>query len=646
MARGHSLRAAMVVPLLLFALLTSNLMIASALSPYSHSTSPWPMFRHDVSHTGLSPFIRSPTLTRWQFSAGDWVSSSPAIGSDGTVYVGSDDQNLYAINPDGTKKWSFLTEGHVYSSPAIGSDGTIYVGSFDHRLYAIKPDGTLKWKYATGDSIYSSPAIGSDGTVYVGSFDHALYAINPSGTMKWSFITGGSIALSSPAIGSDGTIYVGSFDHKLYAINPEGTMKWSFTTGYDIESSPAIGSDGTVYVGSDDRNLYAINSDGSIKWKLTTGDMISSSPAIGSDGTVYVGSDDQNLYAVNPDGMKKWSFSTGDIVLSSPAIGSDGTIYVGSYDHTLYAINPNGTMKWNFITGGQILSSPAIGSDGTVYVGGVDNNLYAISPATLSTPAIGAVTVKCTRSSLVVGSSTVCKATMNGSSPTGLVTWFSNRPGRFSKVSCRLYRGSCSVMYTPTSAITPATITAIYSGDSYNPSSSGTYRLALTMKPTKTVFSCKQTSLFNEPSTTCTATVTGYRPTGTVFWFQAEGTGSVWFYPYACLLAHTGTSWTSGSCAVTERVTAGPVIVQAVYGGDTNNKGSTASTSSMVSNSTASTTTIVSSSSSSATVTSSTPSSGGGGIPEFPFQLGFTLLATVVIVVFYVLARQVALPRL
>lgn len=38
--------------------------------------------------------------------------------------------------------------------------------------------------------------------------------------------------------------------------------------------------------------------------------------------------------------------------------------------------------------------------------------------------------------------------------------------------------------------------------------------------------------------------------------------------------------------------------------------------------------------------------SGGGGIPEFPVQLGFTLLAAAVIVTSYVLARRVTIPRL
>ncbi|MDO7976742.1 outer membrane protein assembly factor BamB family protein [Oceanotoga teriensis] len=305
----------------------------------------------------------------WSFDTGDWVSSSPAIGSDGTIYVGSND-NLYAINPDGTKKWTFETS--VSSSPAIGSDGTIYVGS-DDNLYAINPDGTKKWTFET--SVSSSPAIGSDGTIYVRSWDQKLYAINPDGTLKWSFDTGDWVSSSPLAIGSDGTIYVGSNDN-LYAINPDGTKKWSFDTGDYVSSSPAIGSDGTIYVGSDD-NLYAINPDGTLKWSFETGNYVSSSPAIGSDGTIYVGSWDQKLYAINPDGTLKWSFETGDYVSSSPAIGSDGTIYVGSHDNNLYAINQDGSLKWYFK--GSPSTVPIIGNDDTIYVGSLDHHLYAIN---------------------------------------------------------------------------------------------------------------------------------------------------------------------------------------------------------------------------------------------------------------------------
>ena len=40
----------------------------------------------------------------------------------------------------GDKLWEFKTGGGVLSSPAIGSDGTVYFGSVDNKLYAIKTD--------------------------------------------------------------------------------------------------------------------------------------------------------------------------------------------------------------------------------------------------------------------------------------------------------------------------------------------------------------------------------------------------------------------------------------------------------------------------------------------------------------------------
>lgn len=100
----------------------------------------WPMFGHDLKHTGRSPYpgVQIPTK-KWEYLTGFSIVSSPAIGADGTIYVGSRDNRnrLYAINPDGTKKWEFLTGDDVGFSPAIGADGTIYVGSLDHKLYAI-----------------------------------------------------------------------------------------------------------------------------------------------------------------------------------------------------------------------------------------------------------------------------------------------------------------------------------------------------------------------------------------------------------------------------------------------------------------------------------------------------------------------------
>jgi outer membrane protein assembly factor BamB len=358
----------------LLAILTISLMLSQS------AASSWPMFGYDMQHTNRSPFVGNPTPTKkWDFTTGGVVFSSPIIGGDGTVYVSSVDKKLYAINPDGSKKWEFLTGGRIFSSPAISADGTvIYLGSDDNKLYAVNStNGTKKWEIVAGDAVQCEPVIGTDGTIYVGSNDYKLYAITPNGKKKWEFTTNGEI-LYAPAIGTDGTIYVGSADKNLYAIAPDGKKKWEYTTGDSIRFSPSVGTNDTIYVGSDDKKFYAVNPDGTKKWEFVTGASIASSPAISSTGVIYVSSADSKLYAININGTKKWDFFTVGSVQTSPAIDADGVIYVGSSNKKLYSINPNGIKIWEFATGDEVRSSPAIGADGTIYVGSNDNNLYAI----------------------------------------------------------------------------------------------------------------------------------------------------------------------------------------------------------------------------------------------------------------------------
>ncbi|MGA1874463.1 MAG: PQQ-binding-like beta-propeller repeat protein [bacterium] len=108
---------------------------------------------------------------------------------------------IYAVNSDGGVTWSrelwsrtfqgciwptFINEIDYYASDlygtpglAIGADGTVYVGTGNESIYALDPNGTVKWSYATGGLISTSPAIGADGTVYIGCDDGKLYAFGP-----------------------------------------------------------------------------------------------------------------------------------------------------------------------------------------------------------------------------------------------------------------------------------------------------------------------------------------------------------------------------------------------------------------------------------------------------------------------------------
>ena len=341
---------------------------------------------------------------RWAFPTSGDVDSSPTLGPDGTVYVGSSDHNLYAVMSDGgTLKWSYPTDLYVTSSPTVGPDGTIYVGSSDGKLYAVTPEGKLRWEYETQGPVISSPALGPGGdTVYVGSQDTHLYAVNTAdGTLKWSFPTD-NFVWGSPVLAPDGaTVYVGSYGKTFYAVGAaDGEQKWTFTTE-GTSTSPAVGPDGTVFVGSGASHkgvVSAMTADGELKWsyKFESNKDVRAL-TVGPDGTIYASIDDGKLHAISAAGAQMWTFSAGEgdgtFIANPPTVGPDGTIYVGGW-YTLYALTveklQNGdtkaALKWSYKTGScggsphtcGMLSSPAVGPDNTVYVGARDHKLHAV----------------------------------------------------------------------------------------------------------------------------------------------------------------------------------------------------------------------------------------------------------------------------
>ncbi len=320
---------------------------------------------------------------KWAFDTGGGIDSCPAIGTDGTVYVGSFGRNFYALDgATGAKKWVFATGYGVFSSPAISVDGTVYVGAGGGVVYAIDgATGTMKWTFATGFWGISSPAIGVDGTVYIGVGDGSVYAIDDAtGTMKWRTGIGMGVP-SSPAVGADGTVYIGAGDNIVCALDgATGTRKWGFGTRMGVPSSPAIGPEGTVYVGTGGGSVCALDgATGARKWGPWVGIQTYSSPAIDADGAVYIGGGN-NFCAIDATtGAVKWMFATRYAIYSSPAVGADGTVYFGVGDGSFYALDgATGTKKWSFATGGSVRSSPAIGTDGTVYIGSNDGKVYAL----------------------------------------------------------------------------------------------------------------------------------------------------------------------------------------------------------------------------------------------------------------------------
>jgi len=380
-------------------LLTSLLLFPLCLPSFCQDAA---MFRGNARHTGVyeAAGVGAFSKVKWKFHTRGMLIGSPAF-SDGTIYFGSDDGNLYAVDSEsGAQKWKFDAKSRIPSSPAV-ADGVVYFGAYDGNFYALDASsGAVKWKFKTEgerrfagkhlhgtqpvgevmpdpfDCYLSSPVV-SNGAVYFGSGDGNVYALNAvSGALNWKVKTG-DVVHASPAL-ADGTLFIGSWDSYFYAIDAAtGREKWKFKTGEDpdihnqvgIQSSAAV-VDGMVYFGCRDAHLYALDAaTGEKKWAFSgNGSWVVGSPAV-KDGRVYFPTSDTSLLVVadakSGQVLQKTDFNHW-YLYSSPALAGN-LLYIGSTQGKLVAVDL-GALKsvWSFETDGMKEHGPSYTkADGT-----------------------------------------------------------------------------------------------------------------------------------------------------------------------------------------------------------------------------------------------------------------------------------------
>ena len=132
----------------------------------------------------------------WSYSAGD-EASGPAVGPDGSVFVGGGGR-LLKLSPEGDSAWTFVPPlAGVLSTPAVTADGYVYVLVVAGKkrlalqaadsLYAVNPDGTRRWAcglgegYSDADYPLSAPKVDASGLIYVGNGTQAWCVAGVSG---------------------------------------------------------------------------------------------------------------------------------------------------------------------------------------------------------------------------------------------------------------------------------------------------------------------------------------------------------------------------------------------------------------------------------------------------------------------------------
>lgn len=251
-------------------------------------------------------------------SKGEWTypsgvkSMGAIVGSpvvvDETVYLGSSDGKLYAIDGVyGEKKWEFDTGGKIWTSPVV-EDGVIYVSNYDRKLFAVSStDGTMIWKTELPSSIASSPSVSGD-SIFLGTFDSRLQAIDrTNGSEKWNF-KGGNWFWSTPLV-NDSTVYAGCLDNKIYAIDAStGKELWQFAASGPIVATPVL-TDGLIVLASKVGDIYILDaSKGSLVRSVNIGSPIMAPPLV-EGNMLYIHAGNLCVYSIDiQSGQKVWEF--------------------------------------------------------------------------------------------------------------------------------------------------------------------------------------------------------------------------------------------------------------------------------------------------------------------------------------------------
>ncbi|MFI5300665.1 MAG: PQQ-binding-like beta-propeller repeat protein [Polyangiales bacterium] len=450
------------------------------------SGSPWPKFRRDLPQTGRTALVPTAASVSgekpWFVQTGKGIFSSPVVGADGSIYIGSADRTFYSFTHAGAQRWQLLTGEIIDSSALLDDEGKVYFGSGDGKLRALDAaTGDVKWTFQADDPSVRSAfinwfegnvAIGPSGNLYVPNDNWFIYSINREvGSVVWKFPMPDQ-TWSLPAIDpATETLYLGNnnttalLGRNVYQLNSDGTSGWQAITKGTNAASFSLGN-GLAYLASFDGFVHAYDQNsGDETWSFGTRDHVYASPAIAADGSLVVPGTDGTLYDLDGlTGALKWSFEIGEPVRSSPAIGGDGVIYFGGGDGRLYAVNSDGSLRWSMLLisadRNDLNSSPALGAT-AIYLGGESGQFFSV-PYDYCLSTDGLADVRCTtpRPTLPDGAAllfTTAYGSLEGTPPT---TIDANQPLSFAlsvtasgrRQIATIDASSVKVTVTPTNA--------------------------------------------------------------------------------------------------------------------------------------------------------------------------------------------------
>ena len=218
-------------------------------------------------------------------------------------------------------------------APALQVDDSVYVGTADNHLFALNAaNGDIQWDFEVGHSIWGQPTY-RDGILFVTSMDRSIYALEAeSGKELWQTSFAGAIA-AGPVL-NEGLIYVSDFDSQIHALDIfTGEEQWAAPANNWVWGAPAYADD-VVYYADVDGNVFAVHAEtGAPIWHGTTLGAVQTSPVVDGD-TVFVASEGESSEVpvgaltafATEDGHELWTMPAPVPVFTTPVVVDDAVI--------------------------------------------------------------------------------------------------------------------------------------------------------------------------------------------------------------------------------------------------------------------------------------------------------------------------------
>src|ERR1051326_8066795 len=318
--------------------------------------------------------LRPDGKRRWIYHIPDGEmadSCSLAVGKGGMVYIPTQRvqyclnpslgrnaaPGLHAVDAHGRLVWKY-SEAEATSSPIIGRNGHVYLGTINREVVEFTPHGAVirRWPMPTSTSILGSLALWEQktGVSIYGAADGAVWLARGDGSSAHRTLAQPADALGwVPGLAVDEkrkAIYVLFSSGVLYALDAgDLSVKWKLRLPGEVRAPLALGET-SIYAGGADiwdakgtsakhhHIFYRIDYQGIIRRRIPLISDLSTAPAIDAKGRVYLtqvaeGSPEEKhagyLYCLNAGGDVLWKFplSPDESEISAPVLGPGKTIY-------------------------------------------------------------------------------------------------------------------------------------------------------------------------------------------------------------------------------------------------------------------------------------------------------------------------------